>query len=204
LERVKSFPGFSGIALGTNILGKMLDEPGFSNFFDLANKLQAAVFLHPMARALPQAWSEFRLNHLIGLPVDTTYAVTRFVLSGFLDKFPDLRFIAAHVGGTLPFLSPRIERAFREGSSRHKPSYYFGKVFYDTAGPTHEAIVACVAKLFGVEQIVFGSDFPFGLGQEGMQYIEKAVWVVEQSGLSDAEREQIFCANLKGLLKITV
>jgi predicted TIM-barrel fold metal-dependent hydrolase len=61
-----------------------------------------------------------------------------------------------------------------------------------------------VAKLFGVEQIVFGSDFPFGFGQEGMQYIEKAVWVVEQSGLSDAEREQIFCADVKALLKITV
>jgi len=139
---------------------------------------------------------------MVTTPVDTTFAVTRLILSGFFDRYTRLRLIAAHVGGTLPFLSERIERAFREGRSRHKPSFYLQRIYYDTAGPTHEAVVACVAKMLGSTQLVFGSDFPFGLGQEGMQYMEKAVSVVERSGLAENERAQIFSGNLQKLLRI--
>jgi aminocarboxymuconate-semialdehyde decarboxylase len=204
LERAKTLPGFSGIALGSNILGKPLDDPAFSSFFDLVDKLELAIFMHPIWRPLPEAWHAFRLHHLIGLPVDTTFAVTRLMLSGFFDRHPRLHLIAAHVGGTLPYLSERIERAFREGRSRHKPSFYLRKIYYDTAGPTHEAVVACVAKMFGSEQVVFGSDFPFGLGQEGMQYMEKAVSVVDRSELSEIDRERIFSGNLLELLHIAI
>jgi aminocarboxymuconate-semialdehyde decarboxylase len=202
LERVKSLPGFSGLAIGSNVLGKPLDDPAFSDIFKLADSLELPIFMHPIWRTLPEAWSAFRLHHLIGLPVDTTFSITRLIVSGFFDQHTRLRVIAAHVGGTLPFLAERIERAFREGRSQHKPSYYLQRLYYDTAGPTHEAVVACVAKMFGSSQLVFGSDFPFGLGQEGMQYLEKAVSVVERSGLSEKQRAQIFSGNIQKLLKI--
>lgn len=204
LERIRRVPGFSGIALATNIRGRVLDDPAFASFFDYANRSHTVIFLHPLARSLPEEWSCYRLEHLIGLPVDTTFALSRLALSGFLDRYTNLSVIAAHVGGALPYLTPRIERAYREGSGKHKPSYYFRNFFYDTSGPTHEAILACVAKMFGPEKIVFGTDYPFGLGQEGMQYIEHAVWVVEHSGLSEAEVKQIFCHNVRDGLKIEV
>ena len=204
LERVKKLSGFSGIALATHIRGRVLDDPAFTGFFDFANRLHSIVLLHPLARSLPAEWSCYRLEHLIGLPVDTTFALSRLALSGFLDRYTDLRLVAAHVGGTLPYLAPRIERAYREGTGKYKPSYYFRNFFYDTSGPTHEAILACVAKMFGPEKIVFGTDYPFGLGQEGMQYVEHAVWVVEHSGLSEAEMNQIFSQNARDGLKIEV
>jgi len=204
LERVKTLPGFSGIALATHIRGKVLDDPAFADFFDVADRLHPVIFLHPLGRPLPAEWSRYRLEHLIGLPVDTTFALSRLALSGFLDRYPNLRLIAAHVGGTLPYLAPRIERAYREGTGKQKPSFYFKNFFYDTSGPTHEAILACVAKMFGPEKIVFGTDYPFGLGQEGMQYIEHAIWTVEHSGLSEAELNQIFSQNARDGLSIAV
>ncbi|MEI9475521.1 MAG: amidohydrolase family protein [Deltaproteobacteria bacterium] len=204
LERIRRVSGFSGIALATNIRGRVLDDPAFASFFDYANRSHTIIFLHPLARSLPEEWSCYRLEHLIGLPVDTTFALSRLALSGFLDRYTNLSVIAAHVGGALPYLAPRIERAYREGSGKHKPSYYFRNFFYDTSGPTHEAILACVAKMFGPEKIVFGTDYPFGLGQEGMQYIEHAVWVVEHSGLSEAVVNQIFSQNARDGLKIEV
>jgi predicted TIM-barrel fold metal-dependent hydrolase len=97
-------------------------------------------------------------------------------------------------------LAPRIERAFREGKSQHKPSHYFSQLYYDTSGPTHEAILACVAKLFGSKQIVFGTDYPFGLGQEGKQYVEHAVGVVQDSGLDEADLTRIFSTNASEIL----
>ena len=202
LERAKNFPGFCGISLCTHIRERALDEAEFANFFALANTSGLAMFLHPLERPLPKEWEVYRLDHLIGLPVDTTFSLSRLALSGFLDKYPKLKIIAAHVGGAVPFLTRRIERAFREGKGEHKPSYYFGQLFYDTAGPTDEAIVACVARMFGADQIVFGSDYPFGLGQEGKQYVEHAVDVVQESGLGGNELEKIFSGNARQLLSL--
>jgi aminocarboxymuconate-semialdehyde decarboxylase len=200
LERSRGLPGFSGISLSTNLHERTLEDPEFAVFFQYANQSDAVIFLHPLQRSFPKQWYGYRLEHLIGLPVDTTFALARLALSGFFDRYPKIKIIGAHVGGTIPFLAPRIERAFREGKSRHKPSHYFGKLYYDTSGPTHEAILACVAKMFGAEQIVFGTDYPFGLGQEGKQYVEHAVGVVQDSGLNGNELTKIFSSNARKLL----
>ena len=202
LDRAKAMPGFSGISLSTNLHERTLDDPAFASFFEHANAAGVVIFLHPLQRPFPKEWYGYRLEHLIGLPVDTTVTLARLALCGFFDRYPNIKIIAAHVGGTLPFLAPRIERAFREGTSQHRPSHYFSKLFYDTSGPTHEAILAAVAKMFGSEQIVFGTDYPFGLGQEGKQYVEHAVGVVEESGLSESEQKQIFSANARTLLAL--
>jgi aminocarboxymuconate-semialdehyde decarboxylase len=200
LERTRALAGFSGITLSTNLHERTLDDPEFAAFFQQVDRAGLVIFLHPLQRAFPQQWYGYRLEHLIGLPVDTTFALARLALGGFFDRYPNIRIIAAHVGGAIPFLAPRIERAFREGTSEHKPSRYFGRLFYDTSGPTHEAILACVARMFGAGQIVFGTDYPFGLGQEGKQYVEHAVGVVQDSGLSGGELGNIFSANARKLL----
>jgi aminocarboxymuconate-semialdehyde decarboxylase len=201
LERAKGLPGYSGIALSTHINGRVLDEPAFGDFFEYANASNTLIHLHPLGRQLPEEWTRFRLQHLIGLPVETTFALSGLALSGFLDKYPNLRIVAAHVGGALPYLSVRIERAFKEGVAKHKPSHYFRRFYFDTSGPSHEAILACVARMFGSERILFGSDYPFGIGQEGMQYVEHAVWIVENSELSQTDKNLIFHENADGLLK---
>lgn len=201
LQRIKDAPGFVGVGLTSNVLGRMLDDPLFKSFFEFANSLKLRIFIHPVWRALPSEWDAFRLYHLIGLPVDTTFSISHLALSGFFDRYPQLQWIIAHVGGAIPYLATRIERAYQEGSSKHKPTYYFKKLFYDTAGPTHEAVIACVARMFGPEQIVFGSDYPFGLGQEGKQYIEHSLSLIQQSGLTTVDQEKILGSNLAGILK---
>ncbi|HLN88201.1 MAG TPA: amidohydrolase family protein [Candidatus Limnocylindrales bacterium] len=202
LDRARKIAGFSGITLSTNLHERTLDDPAFASFFEHANAAGVVIFLHPLQRPFPKEWYGYRLEHLIGLPVDTTFTLARLALCGFFDRYANIKIIAAHVGGTLPFLAPRIERAFREGKSQNRPSHYFRKLFYDTSGPTHEAILAAVAKMFGSEQIVFGTDYPFGLGQEGKQYVEHAIGVVEESGLSETDLRKIFSANARKLLAI--
>jgi predicted TIM-barrel fold metal-dependent hydrolase len=201
-DRTKTIAGFSGITLSTNLHERTLDDPAFVAFFERVNSEAVVIFLHPLQRKFPEQWYGYRLEHLIGLPVDTTFTLARLALGGFFDRYPNIKIIAAHVGGTLPFLAPRIERAFREGTSQHKPSHYFSKLFYDTSGPTHEAILASVARMFGSQQIVFGTDYPFGLGKEGKQYVEHAVGVVVDSGLSETDLSGIFSTNASELLDL--
>ena len=204
LDRARTVPGFTGITLSTNLHERTLDDPAFASFFEHANVAGVVIFLHPLQRPFPKQWYGYRLEHLIGLPVDTTFALARLALCGFFDRYPNIKIIAAHVGGAIPFLAPRIERAFREGTSQHNPGHYFGNLFYDTSGPTHEAILAAVAKMFGSEQILFGTDYPFGLGQEGKQYVEHAVGVVQDSGLGANELTKIFSTNARTLLDLNI
>jgi predicted TIM-barrel fold metal-dependent hydrolase len=56
--------------------------------------------------------------------------------------------------------------------------------------------------MFGSGQIVFGTDYPFGLGQEGKQYVEHAVEVVQESGLSETDLAKIYGGNARQLLHI--
>src|SRR6185503_9688100 len=45
---------------------------------------------------------------LLEYPFDTVRAAVNLIFSGALDRFPRIRFILAHGGGALPFLSWRI------------------------------------------------------------------------------------------------
>lgn len=44
-----------------------------------------------------------------GFPFETTVAIGRMILSGVLDKFPNLKLLLAHGGGCLPFLAGRLD-----------------------------------------------------------------------------------------------
>ena len=41
---------------------------------------------------------------------DTTLAITRMIFDGFFDLYPNLKLIASHGGGTLPYLVGRFEK----------------------------------------------------------------------------------------------
>ena len=102
LDRAKAMPGFSGITLSTNLHERTLDDPDFASFFEHANAAGVVIFLHPLQRPFPKEWYVYRLDHLIGLPVDTTFTLARLALCGFFDHYPNIKIIAAHVGGARP------------------------------------------------------------------------------------------------------
>ena len=65
----------------------------------------------------------------LGFPMETTIAVTRLILSGVLDRYPKLKVLVAHAGGTLPWLHGRIDScvAYEENlvsNLKKKPTDY--------------------------------------------------------------------------------
>ena len=145
------------------------------------------MFLHPLQRPLPKEWYGYRLEHLIGLPVDTTFALSRLALGGFFDHYPNTQDHRCPRRRHAAVSSAEDRARFsRGGKPAQTESLLRQTLLRHLPGPTHEAIVAGVAKMFGSQQIVFGTDYPFGLGQEGKQYMEHAVEVVLDSGLSES------------------
>lgn len=115
VHRLKSLRYCRGIVMGTSGLGEGLDDPRLDALWQAVEVAELVIFLHPHY-GLPEAVYGPRAGdygHVLplamGFPLETTIAVTRMLLSGVFDRFPQLKVLLAHSGGTLPFLAGRIE-----------------------------------------------------------------------------------------------
>jgi aminocarboxymuconate-semialdehyde decarboxylase len=128
------------------------------------------VFVHP---TIPPGGKDMRLDEFslatpIGFMVDTTLAFTRLILSGFLDRYPNVKLIAPHGGGTLPYLSGWLDRCYEtipacRAAIKAPPSEYLRRIFYDTVIYEPRALAMCVA-VGGADNVLYGTDFPHNVG----------------------------------------
>lgn len=207
IHRLKALPPIKGVILGTTGLGSGLDDPKMHPIWSALESSQTMIFLHPHY-GLPEsafggpevvARSGHVLPLALGFPLETTIAVARMYLAGVFDRFPKLKMLLAHSGGTLPFLAGRIqscvehERDFisnggdKEGPRRDiwdvlKTNIWLDAVIYGTAGLT-AAIEAAGGIDGGVDRLMFGTDHPFfpPLKKEGGQ--DGGKWLSVQSNL---------------------
>ena len=96
---------------------------------------------------------------------DTTRAIIGVTFSGDAARFPDIRFIWSHAGGSAPFLAGRIDGGSRNAAKIACPmasSHEAKKFYYDTAGAANRGALASLLQLVPASQMLFGTDFPPG------------------------------------------
>ena len=181
----------NGVILLSNIGGKALTAPEYRAFFVEANRMKLCILLHPMLPANTDPFREYVLGPLVGFMFDTTLAVARMCFDGMLRELPDIRWIAAHLGGAVPYLIERLDNGWRDfPECRAKidelPSTYLKRLYYDTVNfNTH--MLMMVRDMIGANHMVMGSDYPHLLGS-----IDRAVSSIESLDLADEEKQQIF------------
>lgn len=155
--------GMAGIMILTNIDGVPLDDPGLEEFWEEADHRSLLIYVHP---TVPEAdhMSDYALAIGVGFLADTNLALARLTYSGVFERFPRIRWIFSHLGGTLPFMLPRLDNYHRQfPECREKaprpPSEYIKGLLFDTAS-SHRPAVRCAAETLGVDRLVFGSDYP--------------------------------------------
>ena len=192
--------GMAGLILSTNPPGcDDLADPVLEELWETAAGLGVPVVLHPPtdgpARALPGS-AEFG-NTFCRL-VDTTFAVTKLLLSGVLDRHPGLRLVVVHGGGFLPYQSRRLDGGHRADAlsgyriERDRPSDYVPDLFFDTVALRPES-VRFLADTAGAGRVLLGSDYPFPLGDPD------PVGTVRSAGLGDAATAAVLGGNAAGL-----
>ncbi len=97
-----------GIALHTNYHGQYLGDPAFEPVMADLDQRHAVAVLHPTSPACWEAISFGRPRPLLEFPIDTTRAVFNLVLTGTLDRYPNIRFVIPHTGAALPVLADRV------------------------------------------------------------------------------------------------
>jgi 6-methylsalicylate decarboxylase len=151
-----------GIVLLSSVDGRYPGDPLFDELFTELNRRKAVVFLHP---TVPAIQSELKLDlppFLIEFVFDTTRAVTNLIYSGTLQRCPDIRFIVAHAGGTVPFLAYRISmgQIMLPGAPQGALTY-LKQLYYDTALSVNPNALRSLQELVDSSHILFGSDYPF-------------------------------------------
>lgn len=159
--------GARGIILSTRPGGLRLDDRRLWPLFERLHAYRCPVLLHPHATIGGEdlAGYDHGLPLVFGFPFETTVAVARLILSGALDAFPHLTVIAAHAGGTLPYLAGRLNTWYASVEGKwlpHRPSAYLARLYYDVLTYSPPA-VRCVLDMGGPGRLLFGTDHPFGI-----------------------------------------
>jgi len=157
--------GLDGVALPSNVRGLYPGDPTLAPVLDELNVRGAYVFVHPDAAAEPAPLDRYPV-WLHEFPHETTRAIVDLIYSGTLERCPDLRVQAAHLGGTAPFLAHRIASlASREPElAALAPAgalAYLERIYYDTGLSANAPALAATAEVAGPGRIVFGTDWPF-------------------------------------------
>ena len=169
LEHAMTNLGLKGCEVLAHVGDRELSDPSFEAFWAKAEALGAVVFIHPNSFTEPRRFGRYYFSNVIGNPLDTTMALHYLIFDGVLERYPNLRIVASHGGGYLPAYSGRIDHAWGARSDAHgqlskPPSTYLKKIYLDTIVFTPHQLEALV-KLFGVDKILLGTDYPYDMGE---------------------------------------
>jgi aminocarboxymuconate-semialdehyde decarboxylase len=170
MERCVSELEMPGIEIGTNINGKNLSEAEYLPFFEAAEKLGCAIFVHPWEMMGEKDMQKYWLPWLVGMPAETTRAICSLIFGGVFEKFSNLRVAFAHGGGSFPYTLGRIKHGFDvrpdlvQPDNKRDPYEYLSKFWVDSL--VHdETAFKFLREIMGDDKICVGSDYPFPLGE---------------------------------------
>jgi aminocarboxymuconate-semialdehyde decarboxylase len=200
LKRARA-KGAAGVMVLANIDGEALTAPRFAPVWQAIDALALPVLVHPTAPPGVQAMqmNQFQLTASIGFTFDTTLAVARMLFDGFFDRYTQLKIIASHGAGALPYLIGRLDQCFRNipacrTQTQSAPSSYMGRLFADSVVFTQQALDLCL-EVFGDEQVLFGSDYPHTIG-------DPVRCLAQVNALHGARREKVRGGNAQRIFNL--
>ena len=153
-----------GIGLFTSYGEKYLGNAAFDPVFAELNHRNAVVFVHPTSAPCCNALQPWLPPAQIEYGTDTTRAIAEYVFSGASQRFPAVRMIWSHAGGTMPFLVQRFINTGNGSMKAKTPSGFLPeaqKFFYDTAQVASRGAMLALREIVPVSQVLYGTDYPF-------------------------------------------
>ncbi len=171
--------GMLGVNIGTSVADRPLDDPHFAPVFAELERRRAVLFLHPQGIGAGPMADAYSMTFMIGACFEDTVTSIRLVMSGLTTRYPNIRIIVPHLGGTLPFLVQRIQDHTQRMAYRGQPFAVtnpmeaFRTMYFDTVN-NYPPALRCSCAAFGVDHIMLGSDFPFLFVKPCVEYIERS------------------------------
>lgn len=199
LTRCMGELGLRGVIISSNINGTELGDERLRPFWAAAEKLGAAVFIHPAGSADPRL-RKHRMVITIGQPLEEALAQASLVYEGIMDAFPKLKIFIAHGGGFLPFYTGRVDNDYRLGRgaqqlkgdfSSYLPRFYYDTVLFDPG------MLDYLATKVPASQLLLATDYPFA-EKRPVEFVRRA------KNISQADQDAVLGLNAARMLGVSV
>ena len=174
IERAMGPLGLNGIMINSHTGGRYLDEPEFEPLLAAAEANRAPIYLHPRMPSMLAAYRDYGMSAAVwGYQAEAGLHAMRLILSGTLDRHPELTIVLGHLGEGIPYWLRRIDnrRAFAArtvGAATSMPrlsltpSEYFRRNFaITTSGIDDPDVLELALRAVGADKIMFAIDFPY-------------------------------------------
>jgi len=207
LDRCYHELGCRGFGCFSNLNGLPLDNERYFPIYEKLAELALPVYIHPTAPLATTAVNLDIMPILIyGWAFDSTVAMTRLVYGRVLERFPELNFVVADVGGVFAFFGQRATNIYTGRTDeirqryglKENPLTTFKRFYVDTADHPVSTL-RCVVDFFGPERLVYGSNYPYG-PEEGCLFVKNSLRAIEELALNAEARDGILGENAAKIL----
>jgi len=203
LERAITKLGFKGaMIMGLTSGRHFLDEQRFWPIFERASALDVPLYFHPGVphKSVDDAYYKDHpvlARAALGFTVETLTQGARIIVSGVLDRYPNLKIVLGHLGEAIPFLLWRIDNGIaRQMKLPRSFTDYFRQHFYvTTSGAFSNSALLCSIAELGVDRVIFSVDWPYQPNVAARRFIDAAP-------ISAPDRNAILGGNVRKLLRL--
>ena len=214
LERCVKNLGLVGALIDNHFEGRYYDDEYFWPLFEMAEKLDTVVYIHPTFPTGPLKQS-FKGNYppqtemMLGIAgwgwhADTGLHILRLFGAGLFDRFPKLKIVIGHMGEMLPFQLDRIlgaEKRIFAANKRGLREVWDENLWITTSGMVGLGPFSCLLRTTKIERILYSVDYPFSSNEQGMQFLEE---VKKSEMVTEQQLAMIGYKNAEVLLKVKV
>ncbi len=201
--------GLKGVIVNSHTLNEYMDDEKFDPIFAAAERLNTPIYMHPgtpskdMVRPMMSRGLD---GSIYGFSVETAVHLLRIVVSGVLDRFPKLKFVAGHCGEAIPFWLYRLDHmhaamikakryATVQPLERKLSDYIRDNFWITTSGmPWPPAIEFC-QRVLGMDRVLYAMDYPY-------QYVLEEVGFTEQVDISPEDMKKLFQTNAENVFNL--
>jgi aminocarboxymuconate-semialdehyde decarboxylase len=185
--------------MGVNLPGSVgsdprIDAERLEPFYARVEELGVPLFLHPTDAVFQDVLEGYNgaLHLSLGRVIEVSVAASRLILSGLMERHPNLKVVLSHTGGALPYQSGRMDKNTKAAKLPLPASTYMKRMYTDTVSP-HSAGMKFAIDYYGIDHVMYGTDYPCWDPATCLRLLEE----VE---LSPADRQKLFYANARRIL----
>lgn len=169
--------GLTGVYVPGNVAGETIATERLYDFYAMVEELGLPMFLHPTRTLRRPEPLPYRMEVSLGYMFDTSLAMMAMIVSGMLDRFPELKIVHPHAGGTLPYLHGRLEVYRYKGwwpNMQRSFAEYLHQLYFDTVCNQTETLQLAM-QMIPPEQMLFSTDFPYFSTRKALEFVRANV-----------------------------
>jgi aminocarboxymuconate-semialdehyde decarboxylase len=185
--------------MGVNVPGSVgadprIDAERLEPFYAHVEKLGLPIFLHPTDVIFQDMLEGYNgaLHLSLGRVIEVSVAAMRLILSGMMERHPNLKIVMSHTGGALPYQAGRMDKNSTAARLPNPVSTYIKRMYTDTVSP-HAAGMKFAIEYYGIDNVMYGTDYPCWDPAACLK-------LLDDIELSDADKRKLFHDNARRIL----